>query len=37
LEISGRKNWQAIENVALALGDTGELDHDAVRIFATCR
>jgi hypothetical protein len=29
--------WQAIEDVALALGDSGELEHDAVRIFATCR
>jgi hypothetical protein len=37
LKISGRKNWQTIENVALALGDAGELDDDAARIFATCR
>jgi hypothetical protein len=33
--VDGR--WAAIENVALALGDAGELDDHAVRIFATCR
>jgi hypothetical protein len=31
------EHWQAIEDVALALGDSGELDQNAVRIFATCR
>jgi hypothetical protein len=29
-------NWSAIENVALALNDSGELDDYSIRLFAKC-
>jgi hypothetical protein len=31
-----RDHWQQISNLALALGDAGELDDHAVRVFASC-